>query len=76
MEKKNSPFTLTEDEFLALLAKAQNHDSEAMLKLLQFFEPEMLEHSRYIQMPEEDALQYMRLALIELFQRPNGQAPK
>lgn len=67
MEKKNPSFTLTENEFLTLLAQAHNHNPDATLKLLKYFEPEMLWHSRFIQMPQEDALQHMRLALIELF---------
>lgn len=70
MEKKDPPFTLTEDEFLTLLVQAQNQEPDAMLKLLHYFEPEMLWHSRFIQMPKEDALQHMRLALLELFQTP------
>ncbi|WP_256222576.1 helix-turn-helix domain-containing protein [Paenibacillus sp. OK076] len=52
---------------MTLLTKAKNHDPDAMLKLLHYFEPEMLRHSRYISMPQEDALQHMRLVLIELF---------
>lgn len=65
MEKKDDSFTLTEAEFVALLARAYNHDHNAILKLLYYFEPEMVRLSRYIQMPEEDALQSMRLCLIE-----------
>lgn len=42
----------------------------SMLKLLHYFEPEMLWHSRFIQLPKEDAMQHMRLALLELFQNP------
>lgn len=71
MEKKNPPFTLTKDEFLKLLVQAQNQEPDAMLKLLHYFEPEMLWHSRFIQMPKEDAMQHMRLALLELFQNPD-----
>lgn len=67
METKNPPFTLTKNEFMTLLAKAKNHDPDATLTLLHYFEPEMLQHSRYISMPQEDALQHMRLVLIELF---------
>lgn len=67
MEKENPQVTLTEDEFMTLLGQARNHDPDAMLKLLEFFEPDMLLHTRFIRMPQEDALQHMRLALIELF---------
>ncbi|GBG11027.1 hypothetical protein PAT3040_05806 [Paenibacillus agaridevorans] len=67
MEKENPQVALTEDEFMSLVSQAQNQDPDAMLKLLEFFEPEMLWHTRFIRMPQEDALQHMRLALIELF---------
>lgn len=68
MEKKDSTIALTENEFMTLLNQAQNDDPDAMLKLLQFFEPDMLRHVQFIQMPREDALQHMRLTLIELIQ--------
>ncbi len=70
MEKKDAQFTLTESEFLDLLVKARNKDEKSILILLHYFEPDMRSHSRYIKMPKEDALQSMRLAMIELFHHP------
>lgn len=44
---------------------------DAMLELLNFFEKDMLKLSRYIQIPREDALQSMKLEMIELFKMNN-----
>lgn len=76
MEKKNPTIAFTENEFMILLKQAQNDDPDAMLKLLHFFEPDILRHVQFIQMPREDALQHMRLTLIELFQASKPFLPK
>ncbi|MCY9763161.1 helix-turn-helix domain-containing protein [Paenibacillus alvei] len=69
MEKEDPTFSISEIEFLNLLHLAKQNDTDAILKLLKFFENDMLYLSRYIRMPKEDSLQSMSLALIELFKK-------
>lgn len=71
METKNSPFTLSESDFLSLLTQAQLGDQAAMLQLVKYFEPDMIRYSRFIQMPKDDALQSLKLALIEMIRNTN-----
>ncbi|WP_211747173.1 helix-turn-helix domain-containing protein [Paenibacillus sp. Marseille-Q4541] len=66
MEKKNNSESIEENEFLRLVHGVQQGDSEAMEQLLDMFESDMKLLSRYIPMPEEDALQSMKLEFITL----------
>jgi len=48
----------------------QNYnDKHATKELLGFFEKDMIRLSRFIKMPKEDAIQTMKLELIEVFKR-------
>lgn len=67
MEKENSLETISDSEFLALLSLAKQHDSDAILKLLHYFEEEMIKLSQFIRIPKEDAIQSMKLEMIDLF---------
>jgi len=71
MENKDSPIPMSETEFLNLLSLAKQNDSEAILKLLEFFKEDILTLSQYIRTDREDAIQSMILELIELFKKPN-----
>lgn len=66
MEKKNNSETIGENEFLKLVRGVQQGDTSAMEQLLEMFESDMRLLSRYIPMPEEDALQSMKLEFITL----------
>lgn len=66
MEKKNNQESIGENEFLVLVRKVQQGDTAAMEMLLSMFEADMRLLSRYIPMPEEDALQSMKLEFITL----------
>ncbi|MBJ6360747.1 helix-turn-helix domain-containing protein [Paenibacillus sp. GCM10012307] len=69
METEDAQYTEPEDEFLELLSLAKKNDKNALLKLLHFFEEDMIRLCRFIRMPEEDALQTMTLEMIEVFKR-------
>ena len=69
MEKKDPPIPMSETEFLNLLSLAKQNDSEAILKLLAFFEKDILALSQYIHTDREDTIQSMILELIELFKK-------
>lgn len=66
MEKKSNQESIGENEFLVLVRKVQQGDTAAMEVLLSMFEADMRLLSRYIPMPEEDALQSMKLEFITL----------
>lgn len=66
MEKKNNSESIGENEFLKLVRGVQQGDTSAMEQLLEMFESDMRLLSRYIPMPEEDALQSMKLEFITL----------
>jgi len=62
------PFA-SDREFLELLHRARQKDAGAMLELLRRFEPEAAALVRHIPMAREDAMQSLRLAMLELFAR-------
>ncbi|MEK5060770.1 hypothetical protein ACFSVM_14910 [Paenibacillus shunpengii] len=66
MEKKIDPEHIPENEFLRLVAGVKQGDEESMARIIEMFEEDMRLLSRYIPMPKEDALQSMKLELIEL----------
>ncbi|GAK40236.1 hypothetical protein PUW24_09355 [Paenibacillus urinalis] len=66
MEKKIDPEHIPENEFLKLVAGVKHGDEDSMTRIIEMFEEDMRILSRYIPMPKEDALQSMKLELIEL----------
>ncbi|MCM3129259.1 hypothetical protein ACFQ3J_19240 [Paenibacillus provencensis] len=66
MEKKIDPEHIPENEFLRLVAGVKQGDEDSMTRIIEMFEEDMRILSRYIPMPKEDALQSMKLELIEL----------
>ncbi|MCE5170690.1 helix-turn-helix domain-containing protein [Paenibacillus profundus] len=74
MEKEFPQNVITETEFLELIQRAQDDDKEAMLQIIELYEQEMIDLSRYIKMPKEDALQAMTTGLIELIKRGKANA--
>ncbi|MFS0724797.1 helix-turn-helix domain-containing protein [Paenibacillus sp. 1P07SE] len=73
MEAEHAETALTEDEFADLRNRAAAGDQEAVLVILQHFEPFMRQYCTWIGMPREDAMQSMRLAVLEWLrdQRPD-----
>lgn len=65
MEAQNAEIPLTEDEFHTLRKQAATGDDEAALAILRHFEPFMHQYCTWIGMPREDAMQSMRLAMLE-----------
>ncbi|WP_411345994.1 hypothetical protein ACE3MZ_08410 [Paenibacillus sp. WLX1005] len=67
MEKESITNDMSEDAICQLIQQASvQPNAAAMEKLLRLFEPDMIQFARYIRMPSEDALQALKLALIEL----------
>lgn len=67
METQKHPIPLPDLQFISLLEQARRPDGQqAMLELLDYYEPEMRQLSRYMPMSREDAMQALRLELIEL----------
>ena len=67
METQKYPIPLPDQQFVTLLEQARRPDGQqAMLELLDYYEPEMHQLSRYLPMSREDAMQSLRLELIEL----------
>ncbi|KQO10778.1 hypothetical protein ASF12_10320 [Paenibacillus sp. Leaf72] len=58
---------MSDDEFLRLLDLVRQNDEQATLALIRFFEPEMKRISRFIRMPQEDAVQSMTAELLAFF---------
>lgn len=69
MEAADAGAFASDGEFLELLYRARQKDTEAMLELLRRFEPEAAALVRNIPMAREDAMQSLRLAMLELFTR-------
>ncbi|HUC93098.1 MAG TPA: helix-turn-helix domain-containing protein [Paenibacillus sp.] len=66
MEKKGDAEVISDDELLKLIIAVQNNDKHAMQRIIQLFEKDMIELSRFIRMPQEDALQSMKTELMDL----------
>ena len=65
MEAKNDPAAITDREFLALLHAARQDDQEAMLQLIELFKNDILRSSRYIHLPQEDAVAEIVVELLQ-----------
>ncbi|MBT2289683.1 hypothetical protein J7E73_11160 [Paenibacillus albidus] len=70
MEKENDTGIISENEFLNLLSLVQEENDElATLKLLDLFEQDIMRLSRFIRLPKEEAIQCMKVELIELLKK-------
>ncbi|WP_020618457.1 helix-turn-helix domain-containing protein [Paenibacillus daejeonensis] len=65
METQHAEAALTEDQFRELKKKAAEGDEAAAMAILRHFEPFMQQYCVWIGMPREDAMQSMRLAMLE-----------
>ncbi|WCT55643.1 hypothetical protein PQ456_21260 [Paenibacillus kyungheensis] len=67
METEKLAVSISEDQFVNLLDLVQHHqDQSAMLELLDYYEEDMKHLSKYLRMPYEDAMQTLRIELLEL----------
>lgn len=67
METEKLAIPVSEDQFVTLLHLIQHdHDQAAMLALLAYYEEDMKQLSKYLRMPYEDAMQTLRIELLEL----------
>ncbi|QQZ59956.1 hypothetical protein JI735_25830 [Paenibacillus sonchi] len=76
MEKENDSGIISENEFLKLLFLVQEQNDEiATLKLLDFYEQDIIRLSKFMRVPKEEAIQGMKVELIELFKKkyPSGE---
>ncbi|WP_028544698.1 helix-turn-helix domain-containing protein [Paenibacillus taiwanensis] len=69
MEEKKSPVSISDDDFSRLIQLAQQNNHDAIIQLINFFKDDIIHLSRYIKMPQEDAVQSMIVELIELFKQ-------
>ncbi|MEJ3720089.1 hypothetical protein WGM54_19080 [Paenibacillus polymyxa] len=68
MEKKNATGNEGEDRKLEQLINRiiVDKDEQSMLDFLSLFEEDMDVLSRYMRMPKEDAIQWLKLGLMEI----------
>ncbi|WP_246187896.1 hypothetical protein [Paenibacillus tengchongensis] len=70
MEKEDDRGIISEDEFLKLLSLVQEQNDEtATLKLLDLYEQDIIRLSKYMRMPKEEAIQGMKVELLELLKK-------
>ncbi|WP_244188399.1 helix-turn-helix domain-containing protein [Paenibacillus kribbensis] len=70
MEKESSSRIMSDDEFMKLVKLAQTEsDVEAMNAIFQYFDQDIKRLSKFIRMPEEDAIQNMKTELLELIMK-------
>lgn len=57
------------DSFAMILEKAQDGDQEAMQEILNTFEPDIKQLSKFIRLPKEDAIQALKVELITIVKK-------
>lgn len=65
MEAKNDSSIISDSEFLALLQDAKKDDPVAKLKLIELFKGDILSLSKFIYLPQEDAVAEIELEILE-----------
>ena len=69
MEAKNDTETIPDSEFLDLLHSAKQDDHESMLELIELFKEDILRLSKFIYMPQEDAISQIVLEFLEYIKK-------
>jgi hypothetical protein len=69
MEKETDSNVISDREFLNLLEAAKRRNPDAILQLVDLFKEDILNVSRYIHLPTEDAVSTITLEFLELIQR-------
>ncbi|AZK45311.1 hypothetical protein [Paenibacillus lentus] len=68
METKDARKVISDDKLLELLNLAKKQDPEAMLRLIDLYKEEIQQVSKFIRLPEEDAISTIILEFLELIQ--------
>ncbi|MFC6647843.1 hypothetical protein [Paenibacillus rhizoplanae] len=77
MEEENDSGIISEIEFLDLLSLVQEqNDERATLRLLEFYEQDIIRLSKFMRMPKEEAIQAMKVELIELLKKKHPSEEK
>ncbi|MFC3749426.1 hypothetical protein [Paenibacillus sp. GCM10012306] len=71
METKDDPGIIPDREILELLRAAKQRNTEAMLRLINLYEEDILRISKFIHLPEEDAVSTIILEFLEFIQGEN-----
>ncbi|UUZ82885.1 helix-turn-helix domain-containing protein [Paenibacillus sp. P26] len=72
MEEEKSGEHEAADHLEGILKRAQAGDKESMELIVKYFEDEINRLAKYIKLPREDAVQTLKLELIEYILRKNG----
>lgn len=65
MEAKNDTEIIPDSEFLDLLQLAKQNDPESTLQLIELFKGDILRLSKFIHMPQEDAVSQIIVEFLE-----------
>lgn len=65
METKNDTEIISDSEFLDLLQLAKQNDPESILQLIELFKGDILRLSKFIHMPQEDAVSQIIVEFLE-----------
>lgn len=68
METKDDSKIISDDQLLKLLNAAKKKEAEAMLQLIDLYIDDILRISKFIYLPEEDAISAIILEFLELIQ--------
>lgn len=69
MQEKNVEPVISESEFIELLAAAKQNDQDAILQLIQLYQPDIEKLSRYIYLPSEDIASEIIVEFLELIHK-------
>lgn len=65
MEKKDDTEIITDGQILELIRAARQKDPDAMLQLIQLYKEDILKLSKFIHLPQEDAVSQIVLEFLE-----------
>lgn len=68
MEKKNGSSIITDSEFIRLLEAARKKQPEAMLEIIELFQPDIEKSSLMVRIPKEDAFSQIITEFLEYIQ--------
>ncbi|MEK8216938.1 MULTISPECIES: hypothetical protein [unclassified Paenibacillus] len=69
MENKDDAEMITDRQILELMQAVRQKDPEAMLQLIQLYKEDIVNISKFIHMPKEDAVSEIILEFLEYIQR-------
>lgn len=65
MEKKDDTEIISDGQILELVRAARQKDHDAMLQLIQIYKEDILKLSKFIHLPQEDAISQIVLEFLE-----------